>query len=433
MEKMNKTLFATVNLFHETYLCSRLKTSRNGLDLFADRVRQAGTEPSLLAMSERLQALVDCPPSSLSPPTLTTFLGVLASGVPVLAWIRQYPRIMAMLSALKEATSREEAVAMIDIPEADLRPTGRALPRRPFDIPIEISCLSPLAHGGDAKAGNATLFRRMDVLSDSGAVLTLPFYAGNAMRGQMRDLLADHLLASLGLIPRRDKPPCSLWFFHVLYAGGALEENSAATKALGAKFGKAAGAIRTDGLREWRDLLPASSLLGTALGNRILPGRVDFGDYRPRCYEWGNGELPAAQLMEWTFLTRREDLETHDEHTGMIATTETLKAGVSLEGGIDIHTHCSDMERAALSGGLLLLQKAGKLGAENRRGLGMVEIKYKGLHDPREYDEFLIGRKDDILEYLISLEAIYAPGKYDSTSTEEAGSDGTGGGTDDED
>lgn len=430
---MNPTLSATVSLFHETYQGSRLKASRNGLDLFADRLRQAGTEPSLLAMSERLQALVDCPPSSLSPDTLTDFLAVLPGGSPVLAWIRQYPRVMAMLAALRDFGARAEAVATIDIPEAELSPPGQARPRRPFDVMIEIACLSPLAHGGDAKAGNATLFRRMDVLSNTGAVLTLPFYAGNSMRGQMRDLLADHLLSSLGLIPRRDKPPCSLWFFHVLYAGGALEENSASTKALAARFGKAAGAIRTDGLREWRDMLPATSLLGCALGNRVLPGRVDFGDFHPRCYEWGNGELPAAALMEWTFLTRREDLETHDEHTGMIATTETLKAGILLEGGIDIHTHCSELERAALSRGLILLSKAGKLGAENRRGLGMVEMNYLGLPDPRPYDEFLVKRKADILEYLISLEAIYAPGQPDSAGAQDTGSAGPDGGDGDED
>ena len=106
----------------------------------------------------------------------------------------------------------------------------------------------------------------------------------------------------------------------------------------------------------------------------------------------------------------------------MTPTTETPKPRLSLDGWIDVHTHCSELERAALARGLLLLQKAGKLGAENRRGLGMVEINYVGLPDPLAYDDFLAVRKADILEYLISLEAIYAPGKPDRSGATEAGS-----------
>jgi len=410
---MNKTLKITIDMLYAIYSGAQIKTKRNPLDLFSDRIRQAGTEPTLLAFGERLQTLVDSAPSGISNDCVISFVSACGQqdSFSVLAWIRQYPNIAAMLAGIKDVNQRHDTVETIEVPEFSTENSGHALPRRKFEIGIEAICLTPLAHGGDAKAGNATLFRRMNILSNTGQVLSLPFYSGNALRGMLRDALADHFLSKLGMIPRKDKPPCSLWFFHSLYAGGALEENSAVTKAMSVKFGKATGALRTDGLREFRDLLPATSLLGCALGNRIICGRIQCGDLRPRCKEWGNGEADAAKLMEWTYLTRREDLETHEEHTGMIATTETLKTGTSLEGGIDIDLHCQALERAALARGLLLIQTRGRIGAENRRDMGSVKIEFTNLPDPKPYDEFLHTRKNDILKYLEEIKAIHASGE----------------------
>lgn len=412
---MNKTLRDTTNMLYAIYAGAQIKAARNPLDLFSDRIRQAGTEPTLLAFGERLQTLVDASPSSITGQCVAAFVGASSSAdaPAVLAWVRQYPKIAAMLAGMKDAKQRDDAVGAIEVSAVESTNLGTALPRRPFQIGIDATCLTPLAHGGDAKAGNATLFRRMNVLSTTGQVLSLPFYSGNAMGGMLRDALADHLLSSIGLAPRRDKPPVALWFFHTLYAGGALSENAESTKAMAARFGKAAGALRTDGLREFRDILPSVSLLGCALGNRVLCGRVQFGDLRPRCKEWGNGDADAAKLLEWTYLTRREDLETHDEHSGMIATTETIKAGVKLEGGVDIDMHCQPIERAALARGLLLIQQRGRIGAENRRDLGGVAIEFRDLPDPAPFDQFLSDRKADILKYLEETKAINAPGTLD--------------------
>jgi len=406
----NDTLQKTVKMLREIYGGAQLKGSRNFLDMFADRIRQAATEPTLLGFAERLQALVDASASGMGADTVVAFItACTAPDAPaVLAWIRQYPRIAAMLAGLKEEASMAEALAAIEINQAEQLDPGCALPRNAFDIGMEVDCLTPLAHGGDTKAGNATIFRRMQVMSTTGAVLSLPFYSGNALRGMMRDALADHFLAALGLTPRRDKPPVALWFFHALYAGGALEEDSAAQKAFSSRFGKAAGSLKTDALREFRDLLPATSLLGTALGNRILCGRIQVGDLRPLCREWGNGEASAGELMEWVYLTRREDHEQHEEHSGMIATCECLKAGVKLAGGVDRDGHISDLELAALSRGLLLIQERGRLGAESRRDLGGVKIKYTNLPDPAPYDDFLSQRKEEVLKYLTDLGAVNA-------------------------
>src|SRR5690606_6982356 len=123
----------------------------------------------------------------------------------------------------------------------------------------------------------------------------------------------------------------------------ALDENSDATKALKKELGDH-GAIRATGIRDFRTMFPALSLLGCALGNRVLPGHCQFGDLRPICYEWGTGERPVAEMMTWEYLTRREDHEDHMVHHGMIANTECLRAGAELEGGVDYDHATPELE-----------------------------------------------------------------------------------------
>jgi hypothetical protein len=243
-------------------------------------------------------------------------------------------------------------------------------------------------------------------------MLSLPVYAGNALRGQLRDLLADHLVLSLGLVPRRDTPPLNLWFFHTLYAGGVLEEQNHTLGLVNAELGRN-GTLRTDGLRRFRQMLPALSLLGCAIGNRVLPGRICVGDLRPKCLEWGTGTTPAAELMEWTFLTRRDDHEGRgddEDHHGMIATTECLKTGTELVGGIDIDTHADGIEESALLCALDLLSARGRLGAENRRGLGRVEFVARADEGlcAQPYNEFLVANRTEILNYLDAIGALNA-------------------------
>lgn len=390
-----------------------MKVNRNFTDFFMDRIIQAATEQSLLKFIEKLITLMDSS-VDIYPDTFKNFMNVCVSdksSARILMWVREYPNITAMLTTVKHE-EREEIIKGIEFKEVEVS-EGVALPRGIFDINITMSCTSPLSHGGDNKAGNATLFRRMNVLSTSGSVFSLPFYSGNSLRGIIRDLLADHFIHSLGMIPRRDKPPVNLWFFHCLYAGGALEENSKATKAIGAELGKD-GILNTGGINRFRDMIPSLSLLGSALGNRIICGRVQFGDLRPDCKEWSTGMVPVGDLFDWHFLTRREDHEDHEKHHGMIATSEVLKAGTVLKGGINFDFHTSDIEKSVLNLGLDLLIKKGQIGAEGRRGLGNVAVMVdNNFTDSNLYTQYLAENKEIILQYLNNIQAI----DYESDST----------------
>lgn len=404
---MKEFLFTVFSVLRFIYSHSKITGKRNGSEFFADRIVQASTEKTLLAFTERLSKLVDADIGAIWESRGVEFLRISGTedAAKIYQWIRQFPRIVAMISALPKKEQVEEALESIEI-EA-VREDGRALPQGLFEIPIKITTLAPLAHGGDAKAGNATLFRRMQVLSDTGSTLSLPYYSGNALRGQMRDLLADDFLRALDIKPSKTKPPIALWFFHTLYAGGALEENSDASKAFGKLLG-ANGAIKAEGVYQFRDTLPIISALGCSLGNRIIEGRANFGDFRPECYEWSSGEIKASELMTWEFLTRREDFEGHEdgENKSMIANTECLKAGVVLHGGIDIRGHASNLERSVIGKGLSLLAERGFIGADSRRGFGKVNIELQNSPDKGLYEKYLSENKSEIKKYLEELGAL---------------------------
>lgn len=395
----------TVDFLRDVLGAAQIAGSRGKLDIFSDRLVKAASEPTLAGAMEHLVRSVDASADRIFPPAASAMIRVCGSteAPRVLRWLREQAKLVTMLAATNDAAIVAEALEELELPPAG--ETGQAAPRQPYAIPIEATCETPLAHGADGKAGNATLFRRIDVLATNGAHMVLPYYSGNAVRGQMRDLLADHFITALGLTADRSKPPVSLWFFYALYAGGALEEKSDATKAIRKQMGDN-GTIRADGIRTFRTHVPMLSLLGCALGNRVLPGKLQVADLRPRCVEWGTGDTPVAQLLTWEYLTRREDHEDHDDNHSMIANTEVLRAGTRLEGGIDMDDSIPEIELSAIGMGLSLLARRGMLGAENRRGFGRVQLQITNAPDPAPYEAWLDENRPAILDYLREIGAL---------------------------
>lgn len=418
---MNNALKATLDIVYELAYSSDIKMKRNFADFLADRIVQATTKHTLLATIERLACLLNSKDINVCE-TLVPFMSAIngPDDNNVLNWLREYPKISSMI-VMQKKEDYLKCIEKIEIKNFTKEKGVAIVPPNP-DIQIILKCLSPLAHGSDIKAGNATIFRRMQLLSSSGEILTLPFYAGNAFRGMMRDILSDSFLSELGFFPRKDNPPCNLWFFHALYCGGALEENSEGAKALGKKMGND-GAVKTSGASEFRKMIPPISLLGSALGNRIVPGKCNFVDFRPACTEWGNGNKTVGDLFEWTYLTRREDHENHKqgENSSMIANTECLKAGTILYGGIDFDL-ANDLEKSCLAAGLEIFKKLGYIGAENRRGLGKVDVEIKSgtFPDKKIYLEYMKKNKEKIIEYLIEINALAKGGTENASSDDDS-------------
>jgi len=396
---------AAINFLKSVLAASQIEGSRNKLDIFTDRLKKAVSEPTLPLAMESLMTAVNTTSERIHPLTIVEMVRISSTrdAPRILRWLREQTKIAVMLAATHDEGILAEVLPEIELPAGEI--TGAAVARQQYAVSIKATCETPLTHGSDGKAGNATLFRRIAVLATNGNVLELPYYSGNAIRGQVRDLLADHFIESIGLTASRSKPAVSLWFFYALYCGGALEEKSDAMKAIRKQLGDH-GAIRSEGIREFRQNLPALSLLGCALGNRVLPGHVQFADLRPVCSEWGTGTKPIAEMLTWEFLTRREDFEDHEEHHGMIANTEVLKTGVELEGGVDMDSSMPEIERSALGCGLNLLSERSMIGAENRRGMGRVKFEMQGVPDESIYLDWLSDNHANISEYLRQISAL---------------------------
>lgn len=402
------TLHATMSMMRAISRASNIKLHRGFADYYTDQIVKAGTQQSLLGFIERLAGSVNVELEYIGGKTVADFLTVVnaSESQGVLSWLRSYPRVASMICcSLKTEEDFDNALKDMTIP--DVGEMGTAMPGCTPNLPMVITCLSPLAHGADKKAGNSTLYRRQECRSTTGQILVLPVYAANAIRGNCRRLLAWNWTQALGLQPSHSNPPYSEWFYYALFSGGKLEENSQEAKALSKELGSGSGAVRTTGLHKFRDMVLPLSIFGTALGNRTVPRRFDNLDFKPRCQEWNTGDLNAASLFTWEFLTRKDDYEGRvdgQKSAQMIANTECLMQGTVLDGGIDILDHATELERSCIGKMLSLFQQSGKLGAENRKGEGNVKIEFpEGYPDPGLYDAYVAEKTSEILDYLESI------------------------------
>lgn len=292
-----------------------------------------------------------------------------------------------------------------------------------------LTLLSSLSHNGGDKAGNVALLRREDVMQPSGQPESVVVLSGNAIRGRFRDVAMLHMLRELGYGEERatqvtdttaganregDTLGLSLPALHFLFSGGTLT-------------GDGGKAINLAALERWRQLIPLVSLLGGAVGNVILPGKLKFGKALPICQETahllperltppGGETLPIAshpqartsvyELTQRELFTRRDDsknphywpllqpqvrgaltegLTTQRQRRSagedqalergtaqqMLAYTETLKAGTVLYWKL-VACDCTPLEFDALLTGLAVFSRLPYLGGKSSVGHGEV-------------------------------------------------------------
>ena len=381
-------------------MSSGVKTGYGRSDFLAARIKKTSTTcDTLQSFLQEMLVGMGCELDKIPPETFASAFNAAQSkdAEKILCWIRTSAESIAMLAFLgKEERGKIcEGIVLPDLSESNFV----APPRRAFDVPLTIICESNLSHGGESSMGNSMLFRRQRVAPN----IALPIYAGNALRGQLRDTLALHFIKNV----LRETWRLETWFFHTLFAGGALTESGKTSKAIESFFGSK-GTVKGDGLRSLRDMMPMLSLLGCALGNRILSGRICVGDFRPRCKEWGTGTEPAQSLFVWEFLTRRDDNEQrtqNEDHQGMIANTECLRTGTILDGGIDLSKHIAELEKSALGFALDQLPDS-YIGGGNRRGFGRISIKRNDALNAEQYKDFIANNTTSILDWLHSINAI---------------------------
>lgn len=136
---------------------------------------------------------------------------------------------------------------------------------------INYTLTAPLSHIGET-ASTGSYFQT--VLTSAGR---LPVITGNAIRGQLRDACAMHLLRIL------DNPKVDKDAFNVLFSGGniscGMKDDVAKAKAV-------------------RQHFPMISLLGSGLGDMIMSGKLLCGFAYPVCQE-SESITGIESLISW--------------------------------------------------------------------------------------------------------------------------------------
>jgi hypothetical protein len=255
---------------------------------------------------------------------------------------------------------------------------------------------APLAHGADEKDGNVSRFRceaRLDTLT--GKWVDVPFLAGNAVRGMMRDLLMIDAMTLVGVSSQRVPGPTA----HALLSGGQISS------------GADTAGVDLPLRRLWRGLFPAVDLLGGVIENQTMAGWLRCSDALPVARETTAhvarviapeldpsalaARLPCVQdLFEVRQLTRMAHREIDGDGGQMIAKTECIRAGTQFVHKVALTGQLGQaplVVRACLVRALRLLQDNGVMGAGAARGLGEVLI---GAYLPA------LGTEDAYLEHL---------------------------------
>lgn len=265
-----------------------------------------------------------------------------------------------------------------------------------------IEALSPIHHGGSESHGTIkpilalpTVVRNAETGKEE--IDNIPTIHGNSLRGNLRALIMQDFLDLL------DYQLDSKKVYHFLFDGGMLEAVDAKDK----------GAINLKMKDEIRYNIPAISLLGSALGNQMIQGKLKVGmadivcketsHYLPQNQE-GETNFSAYGLRGEDFGTRldslKEDRKEDEAATQMKYEFETLITGTRFTHEFMLED-CQDYERACFIRMLNLWNERPFIGGKSGSGYGKVRLNYEySSEDEVAYLDYIETHKEEIIAEL---------------------------------
>lgn len=278
------------------------------------------------------------------------------------------------------------------------------------------TALSPIHHGASEDYGTTKLIHVQPTIVKNSLtgeleIDNIPCIHGNAIRGRLRRLIMEDYLDNVDYELKSKK------VYHFLYTGGILESLDNKDK----------GSINLSKKRDIRKYIPPISLLGSALGNQMIQGKLKVGMGNIVCDETKhyisekcNDTFSAYSLKGEDFGIRLDDLEIgrqipenqdtekieteEEQHTQMKYEFETLIRGTKF-------THefvLEDMlpyEKGCFKRMLELWNERPYIAGKNNTGYGYIDFQYNGLDelDSQIYLDYLETNKKDIQEFLEGL------------------------------
>ncbi len=258
-----------------------------------------------------------------------------------------------------------------------------------YIVDTKAKLLSPIHTGSDEVAGIDKTIRRREYLI-GGETLNIPIVSANSIRGILRRVIAKDYLDLLGISDKSLTPD----FYYTLFSGGALKKSD--------------GKINISTRREFYKNIPMLHLLGSAIGNAILPGTLIVEDMLPivkqtEQFTGVKSDIDLFEVVSEEFGTRRDDYPYKDEvetdKHQMLYRYEVLKAGVEMTFRVGLLSVANELDESVLKRGLMLMFKEARIGGKGAIGLGKVEFDIS-LKDDEVYKNYIEELKDEILEFL---------------------------------
>jgi hypothetical protein len=260
-----------------------------------------------------------------------------------------------------------------------------------------------ISHGSDEDFGMEIRLRTLEItVRENGDVYheAVPVVSGNSLRGHLRDLLAQDFLDRLS--ENGDPVQVSDTLSNALYAGGSLERSAGP------------GKLNRRLIHDIRDNIPPLSLLGTAISDQLIEGRVDVGQLLPVALETNgytgrNAEKSVFEFVDETFYTRQDDRvggqQDDEDAQQMKFDVQVLVPGTRLHHDLTLRSGHTDLDAACLGHAFDLFAERPVIGGMAARGHGAVAFEYDdGLPDGEPYREWVADNRDDIREFVEDLD-----------------------------
>lgn len=269
------------------------------------------------------------------------------------------------------------------------------------DITGTYEAQAPVSHGSDEDFGMEIRLRTLEMaVRENGDVYheDVPVISGNSLRGQLRDLLAEDFLDRIS--SDGDPVQVSDTLSAALYSGGSLERTAGA------------GKLNRRMIHNIRDHVPPLSLLGTAIEDQMIEGRLDVGQLLPIAVETQSftgreSDRSVFEFVDKTFYTRQDDRvggkQDGEDAQQMKYDVQVFIPGTRFHHDLTLRSGHTDIEAACLGHALDLFGDRARVGGMASRGLGKVEFEYGNRPDGEPYREWLDENQDDVREFIEDL------------------------------
>lgn len=223
----------------------------------------------------------------------------------------------------------------------------------------------------------------------------IPLIGGNSVRGVIRRIVMRDFLERIGV--NREEWGIEKDMYHQLMTGGNITSSTA---------------FEDIELREkYIYLCPMIGLLGSAIGNMTIQGRMKTGGLRPVCKEHGNGDVSFWETISRAFGTRSDSSKTErDIHIEQVQTSdksanqmkyefEVFNTGTLFDGDFVLVSD-DEILASAFWYALKLWKEFGFVGGNSARGYGKMDFKID-IPEGAEtaYLEHIENVKDDALDF----------------------------------